>query len=165
MDSLGCDSLLEVGFEALTLEVIKTSEIEGEHLSTERVRSSVARHLGIEALYQHQLVTPSYEVEASVEIMLKATTRFDLPLTLDEVCRWHHALFPQGLSGMYDINLGVLRDDANGLMQTYCDFANTDHQGDDFIHPIVKAIVLHFLLGFIHPFGDGNGRTARALFY
>ncbi len=51
------------------------------------------------------------------------------------------------------------------LMQAYCDFANADHQGDDFIHPIVKAIILHFLLGFIHPFGDGNGRTARALFY
>ncbi len=49
-----------------------------------------------------------------------------------------------------------------------CDFANNDHSDKDpnnFIHPIVKAIILHFTIGYIHPFGDGNGRTARAIFY
>ena len=53
------------------------------------------------------------------------------------------------------------------LMQSLCDFANTNHNGIDaeFIHPVIKAMILHFLVGFIHPFGDGNGRTARALFY
>ncbi|MFC0821264.1 DUF4172 domain-containing protein [Moraxella marmotae] len=116
MDSLGFDLPLEICLEALTLEVIKTSEIEGKYLN-----SSVARHLGIEGLYQHQLVTPSYEVEVNVEMMLKATSGFDLPLTLDEVCRWHHALFPQGLSGMYGINVDALQDDANGLMQVVSD--------------------------------------------
>lgn len=52
-------------------------------------------------------------------------------------------------------------------MQSLCDFANTNHNGIDaeFIHPVIKAMILHFLVGFIHPFGDGNGRTARALFY
>ncbi len=48
-------------------------------------------------------------------------------------------------------------------IQEICDFANTE--SDPFIHPVVKAAVLHFAIGFIHPFVDGNGRTARALFY
>ena len=45
-----------------------------------------------------------------------------------------------------------------------CDFANKT-QADAFLHPILKAIVLHFWLAYDHPFVDGNGRTARALFY
>lgn len=44
-------------------------------------------------------------------------------------------------------------------------FANTLHEGDEFLHPLVKASILHFLIGYAHPFVDGNGRTARALFY
>lgn len=53
-------------------------------------------------------------------------------------------------------------------IQELCDFANETHDSsnsDNFIHPIIKAVILHFMIGFIHPFGDGNGRTARALFY
>ncbi len=186
MSSLGFDLPLEVCLEALTLEVIKTSEIEGEYLNTEQVRSSVARHLGIEALYQHQLVTPSYEVEVIVEMMLKATSRFDLPLTLDEVCRWHHALFPQGLSGMYDINVGTLRDDVNGPMQVvlgaygktkvhfeapkadrlpdelerFFRWYNDDDIGLDLT---IKAGLAHLWFVTLHPFDDGNGRLTRAL--
>lgn len=59
-------------------------------------------------------------------------------------------------------------EDVAELMNAFCDFANAEHDGfrqPEFIHPIVKAIILHFLIGYIHPFGDGNGRTARALFY
>lgn len=51
------------------------------------------------------------------------------------------------------------------LMNDFCTFANTNHDKNEFIHPIVKAIILHFLIGYIHPFADGNGRTARAVFY
>ncbi|RKZ57258.1 MAG: cell filamentation protein Fic [Gammaproteobacteria bacterium] len=49
-----------------------------------------------------------------------------------------------------------------------CEFAAKDHsnaEADEFIHPVVKATILHFMIGYIHPFGDGNGRAARALFY
>lgn len=49
-------------------------------------------------------------------------------------------------------------------MEQLCAFANTEN-GDDFIHPVIKACILHFQIGFDHPFCDGNGRTARALFY
>ena len=53
-------------------------------------------------------------------------------------------------------------------MQRLCDFANSDNSmenGSAFLHPVVKAIILHFMLAYDHPFCDGNGRTARALFY
>ncbi|KJZ16078.1 hypothetical protein TW85_04250 [Marinomonas sp. S3726] len=53
----------------------------------------------------------------------------------------------------------------NKMLESLCEFANKEHQDNDFIHPIVKAIILHFMIGYIHPFLDGNGRTARALFY
>ena len=48
------------------------------------------------------------------------------------------------------------------LIKKICDFANKD---GEFIHPIIKASILHFFMGYVHPFEDGNGRTARALFY
>lgn len=50
-------------------------------------------------------------------------------------------------------------------LQALCDFANQGDDGDYFIHPVVRAIVIHFMIGYDHPFVDGNGRTARALFY
>ncbi|MDO9475340.1 MAG: Fic family protein, partial [Pseudohongiella sp.] len=50
-------------------------------------------------------------------------------------------------------------------MQRLCDFANADESVEPFIHPVIRAILLHFMIGYDHPFADGNGRTARALFY
>jgi Fic family protein len=55
-------------------------------------------------------------------------------------------------------------EELDELMKSFCDFFNNNPK-ESFIHPIVKASILHFLIGFIHPFVDGNGRTARALFY
>ncbi|WP_395062556.1 Fic family protein [Flavobacterium sp.] len=55
-------------------------------------------------------------------------------------------------------------EELNELMQSLCDFFNNNPK-ENFIHPIVKASIMHFLIGYIHPFVDGNGRTARALFY
>jgi Fic family protein len=50
-------------------------------------------------------------------------------------------------------------------MQRLCDFANADENTEPFVHPVLRAVLLHFMLGYDHPFADGNGRTARALFY
>lgn len=50
-------------------------------------------------------------------------------------------------------------------MQRLCDFANADEVSSPFVHPVLRSILLHFMLGYDHPFADGNGRTARALFY
>lgn len=52
----------------------------------------------------------------------------------------------------------------NAMLQDLCEFANNNN-GDNFIHPIIKGIIIHFVLAYIHPFVDGNGRTARSLFY
>lgn len=52
----------------------------------------------------------------------------------------------------------------NSLLKNMCDFANNETQ-EGFIHPIIKSIILHFMLAYIHPFSDGNGRTARSLVY
>ncbi len=50
-------------------------------------------------------------------------------------------------------------------MQRLCDFANADEASLPFVHPVLRAVLLHFMIGYDHPFADGNGRTARALFY
>ena len=110
------EKTLEAQLDAVVLEVIKTAEIEGEILNNDQVRSSVARHLGIEHLYQ-SLATPTREIDAIVEMMLKASFHFNQPLTLDELFAWHRALFPTGYSGLYAIQAGRLRDDSDGAMQ------------------------------------------------
>lgn len=50
-------------------------------------------------------------------------------------------------------------------LQALCRFANAKHEAEHFLHPIIKASILHFMIGYEHPFCDGNGRTARAIFY
>lgn len=56
-----------------------------------------------------------------------------------------------------------LKKDLENLIDELCEFFNNDTK--DFIHPIIKGCIIHFMIGWIHPFTDGNGRTARALFY
>lgn len=56
-------------------------------------------------------------------------------------------------------------DEVLDRLRYLCVFANENHRETNFIHPVIKAIILHFMIGYIHPFSDGNGRTARALFY
>lgn len=61
---------------------------------------------------------------------------------------------------------GTLDDpDAAGRLQALCDFANENEEGGPFVHPVVRAILLHFWLAYDHPFVDGNGRAARILFF
>jgi Fic family protein len=62
------------------------------------------------------------------------------------------------------VHIPPTHEKIEALMEDVCDFFNGDDE-EIFIHPIVKGIILHFLIGFIHPFVDGNGRTARAVFY
>jgi Fic family protein len=70
-----------------------------------------------------------------------------------------------------DVQTGIvlhtppLQKDLDNLMKELCEFANDNKKELFFLHPISKAIIIHFLIGFIHPFADGNGRTARAMFY
>ncbi len=182
--------LADVGFslrdqaslETLTEDVIKTSEIEGEHLDIASVRSSIARRLGVDI---GALAPVDRHVEGVVEMALDATGRSDAPLTRERLLSWHSALFPTGYSGMSRIRVGAFRDDADGPMQVmsgpvgrrrvhfeappsqrleeevarFLEWVNTD-TGD---HPILKAGLGHLWFVTLHPFDDGNGRIARAV--
>lgn len=185
MHSLGFELPLEAQLDAMVLEVIKTSEIEGEVLNNEQVRSSVARHLGIEYLYE-RVEAPSREVDAIVEMMLSASFHYDTPLTLADLFAWHQALFPTGFSGMYKIRAGQLRDDSTGAMQVvsggygktkvhfeapsadrlpdelaeFLSWYNQEQKGLDLT---IKAGIAHLWFVTLHPFEDGNGRLTRAI--
>ncbi|HNR09306.1 MAG TPA: Fic family protein [Saprospiraceae bacterium] len=179
MNALGFSAKEEATLTALTLDVVKSSEIEGEQLDYDQVRSSIARRLGINTA---GLVPGNRHIEGIVEMMLDATQRYTLPLTEKRLCGWHAALFPMGYSGPYKIESGRYR---TGIMQVvsgpmgkekvhyeavepkfvkaemdkFLDWFNYDHTLD----PVLKAAIAHFWFIIIHPFDDGNGRIARAL--
>ena len=172
----------QASLAALTEDVIKTSEIEGERLDAESVRSSIARRLGVDI---GALSPVDRHVEGVVEMVLDATARCEAALTQDRLFGWHAALFPTGYSGLAQIRVGALRDDADGPMQVVSGpigrqrvhfeappaerlnaemahfsqwvNANTDD------HPIIKAGLAHLWFVTLHPFDDGNGRIARAI--
>ena len=172
----------EASLETLTLDVTKSSEIEGEKLPVDQVRSSIARHLGIEIAGE---VSSNRNVEGVVEMMLDATQRYNLSLTDERLFGWHASLFPTGRSGMYKIQVGGWRDDARGPMQvvsgaigrervhyeapeaarlpvemrTFIEWFNKVPS----IDPVLKAAIAHLWFVTIHPFDDGNGRIARAI--
>lgn len=179
MNALGFSAKEEATLTALTLDVVKSSEIEGELLNYEQVRSSIARRLGINTA---GLVPSSRHIEGVVEMMLDATQRYTSPLTEKRLFGWHAALFPTGYSGPYAIEVGTYRtgemqvvSGAMGKekihyeavqpklvkteMDKFLDWFNNDNQLD----PVLKAAIAHFWFIIIHPFDDGNGRIGRAI--
>ncbi len=179
MNALGFTAKEEATLTALTLDVIKSSEIEGELLNYEQVRSSIARRLGINTA---GLVPSSRHIEGVVEMMLDATQRYTLHLTEKRLFGWHAALFPTGYSGPYAIEVGKYRTSemqvvsgamgkekthyqaikhklVKAEMDKFLDWFNNDNQLD----PVIKAAIAHFWFIIIHPFDDGNGRIARAI--
>ena len=179
MNAMGFSEKVEATLSALTLDVVKSSEIEGELLNYEQVRSSIARRLGINTA---GLVASSRHIEGVVEMMLDATQRYDLPLTEKRLLGWHAALFPSGFSGPYEIEVGKYRtgemqvvSGAMGKeqvhyeaikpefvkkeMDSFLDWFNLDEKLDS----VLKAAIAHFWFIIIHPFDDGNGRVGRAI--
>src|ERR1039457_6498284 len=114
MEGLGFQLRTEAVLHTLTEEVLKSSEIEGEKLDRDQVRSSIARRLGIDI---GGLTPADRNVEGVVEMMLDATQGYDRPLTARRLFNWHAALFPTGRSGMSKIKVGAWRDDKTGPMQ------------------------------------------------
>jgi Fic family protein len=166
----------------LTENIVKSSAIEGEHLSHEQVRSSLAKRLGIDV---GTPPTPDRHIEGLVDVMLDATSNYTHPLTSTRLYGWHRALFPTGYSGMYKINVGAYRTDQDGPMQVGSGaygrqtvhyqapdatvlasemsaftlwFNQTSH-----IDGVLKAALAHFWFITLHPFDDGNGQLARTI--
>lgn len=182
MQSLGFALRDEAWLTTLTNDVLKTSEIEGEHFKTDQVRSSLARRLGIDI---GALAPVDRHVEGIVEVILNATQHYDQPLTEARLFAWHGALFPTGRSGLSTIRVATWRDDAKGAMQVISGAMGREkihyeappaHRLVDEMHAflmwfeqqdtldlVLKAGLAHLWFVTLHPFDDGNGRIARAL--
>ena len=182
MEALGFNFRQEAVLQTLTADVLKSSEIEGEKLDADQVRSSIARRLGMNI---GALKLADRHVEGVVEMMLDATRYYDQPLTVERLFSWHAALFPTGHSGMSKIIVGAWRDDTtgpmevvsgpigkervhfqapqakllDGQMQAFLGWFNINVDTD----PVLKAGLAHLWFVTIHPFDDGNGRIARAI--
>lgn len=183
MGALGFGLRNEAVLRTITEDVLKSSEIEGEILDKDQVRSSIARRLGIDI---GALTEADRHVEGVVQMMLDATQKFAEPLTRKRLFAWHAALFPTGQSGMNPIRVGAWRDDASGPMQVVSgpagrervhyqapDASKLPHEtraflqwfndADGSLDPVLKAGLAHLWFVTIHPFDDGNGRIARAI--
>jgi Fic family protein len=183
MESLGFTLQREAELETLTLDVLKSSEIEGERLDAGQVRSSIARRLGIETA---GTVAAERDVEGAVEMMLDATQNYAKPLSDARLYGWHAALLPTGRSGMRKIIVGAWRNDAGGPMQVVsgpvgkekvrCEapaaplldkevsaFLSWANDTSDKTDLVLRAALAHLWFVTIHPFDDGNGRIARAI--
>jgi len=182
MEALGFDLRAEAVLATLTEDVLKSSEIEGEILDKEQVRSSIAQRLGMDI---GALAPADRNVEGVVEMMLDATQKFQAPLTDERLVAWHAALFPTGRNGMTKIIVGAWRDDSAGPMQVISGLIGRERVhyeapkasrlesemaaflkwfGEDTAHdPVLKAALAHLWFVTIHPFDDGNGRIARAI--
>jgi len=182
MRDQGISSQSQATLEALTEDVLKTSEIEGEHLNPDTVRFSIATRLGVDI---GAIAPADRHVEGVVEMILDATHAHHTPLTAKRLTDWHAALFPIGQHALSAIRIGAWRNDAQGPMQvvsgpTYKQrvhfeappAAHLPAEITDFLlwfetyqdlDPLIKAGLAHLWFVTIHPFDDGNGRIARAI--
>lgn len=181
MEALGLAERNEAALQALTQEALKSSEIEGELLRGDLVRSSIARRLGLDA---GGLAPTDRRVNGLAEMVVDATQNFAQPLTKERLFSWHSSLFAGG-HGPYPIAVGRWRDDSNGPMQVVSGQLGAEkvhyeapparrleaemaaflawENGRDALDPVLKAAIAHLWFVTIHPFDDGNGRIARAI--
>lgn len=182
MDGLGFDVQSMTALNVMTEDVLRSNEIEGVILNSDKVRSSIARHLGIDTA---GLPQPDRYTEGVVQIMMDAVTNCNKPLTPERLFNWHAALFPTGRSGMYPITVGAYRtggepmqivsgamgkekvhyeappsDVVPDMMTDFLTWINSDNT---VIDPVLKAAVAHLWFVAIHPFDDGNGRLTRTI--
>ena len=182
MDGLGFNVQSMTALNVMTEDVLRSNEIEGVILNSDKVRSSIARHLGIDTA---GLPQPDHYTEGVVQIMMDAVTNCNKPLTPERLFNWHAALFPTGRSGMYPITVGAYRTGGEpmqivsgamgkekvhyeappsevvpDMMTDFLTWINSDNTVTD---PVLKAAVAHLWFVAIHPFDDGNGRLTRTI--
>jgi len=179
MESIGLHLREQTILQTLTQDVVKSSEIEGEILDASQVRSSVARHLGIE---QAALGPIDRNIDGVVKMVLDATQNFDQPITKERLFGWHRDLFPEKQIILRKITIGKWRkgpvyvvseqmgkekihfeappaERVDNEMQTFLNWINEEHS----IDLVLKAALAHLWFVTIHPFDDGNGRIGRAI--
>jgi Fic family protein len=182
VSGIGFEQGCEASADVLTEEAMKTSEIEGELLNRDSVRSSVARHLGLATF---GLPEPSRAVDGLVDVLVDATRHYSHPLTAERLQSWQAALFPTGYSGLLRIQTGQWRTGedpmqvvSGGMGREKVHFEavpslSVEKEMEQFLtwwdlgsgqtDGLVRAGIAHFYFVTIHPFEDGNGRIARAL--
>ena len=183
MKALGFNLQQEYLLKTLTEEIAQSSEIEGEILNKNEVRSSIAKRLNIDNFTP---IASSHYIDGIVEMMIDATHNYKQNLSLERLCGWHAALFPTGYSGMYKIKVGCLRDDQDGPMQVVSSalghetvyyeapaasllpqyikqFLSWINNHNSCGNQILKSAIAHLWFITLHPFEDGNGRIARAI--
>ena len=179
LNNLGFDNKLQAMAENLTHDVVQSSEIEGVSLNTEEVRSSIARHLGIDNV---KYTAPSHYVESVVKVMLDAVEHYMQPLTKETLCRWQSAFFPTGYSDGFPVEVGCYRTHEEHIVSGIFGRERihyiapapqlVENEMTKFIQwfnqppstsSIVQSGIAHLWFVSIHPFEDGNGRLARIL--
>ena len=181
MQGVGFNVQNATSLDVMVEDVLRSSEIEGELLNADRVRSSIARHLGLST---EGLPEPDHYTEGVVQVMLDAVRSSNKPLTHERLFNWHAALFPTGRSGMYPITVAAYRvgiepmqvvsgamgrekvhyeappsDVVPSMMDEFLDWVN----GEQNIDPILKAAIAHLWFVAVHPFEAGNGRLTRTI--
>lgn len=179
MNALGFSSKEEFALKTLTMDVVQSSEIEGEQLDYDKVRSSIARRLGLEL---GGLVASDRNVDGVVDMILDATKNYQNTLTDERLFGWHAALFPTGYSGSHKIEVANYRNDvmqivsgAMGKEKVHYEAISADKvkkemdrfliwfNSENELDLVLKAAIAHFWFIIVHPFDDGNGRIARAI--
>jgi hypothetical protein len=187
LESLGLSARDESTLDVLTEDAMRTSEIEGERLDEQAVRSSFARRLGVDVA-KHR--AGSRSIDGLVEVLLDAMWKCNEPLTSTRLCSWHGSLFPTGYSGMSKVEVGRWRTKQTGPMrvvsgpigrqkvhfeappadrvtremQGFIDWFNSAEPVDPVVlDPVVRSGIAHLWFVTVHPFSDGNGRIARAI--
>lgn len=172
---------MEAQVEILVKDGINTSAIEGERINVDSIRSSIARRLGLPTA---GLPVPPRAVDGLVEVLLDATTRYSVPLTVKRLCGWQAALFPTGYSGLYPIKTGALRGEEpmrivsgpigrekihfeapprNQLVKMFDQFITWFNESPKDLDGLLRTSIAHLWFVIVHPFEDGNGRLARAI--
>jgi Fic family protein len=182
MEGLGFALRDDAKLRVFTEDVVRSSEIEGQTLNAEAVRSSIARKLGIDI---GGLKPTDRDIEGIVDVILDATTRFAEPLTVERLQGWHTSLFPAGRSGLSRIETGEWRTAESGPMQVVSGTLGREvvhfeappstiiddeigrflewYEREDELFPVIDAGLAHLWFVTIHPFEDGNGRIGRAI--
>ncbi|MDR1418669.1 MAG: Fic family protein [Endomicrobium sp.] len=179
MQQFGFGIQQEAMLNALTEEITKSSEIEGEILNSQQVRSSLARRLNIKL---ENPVPESHHIDGIVQAMMDAVNNYKMPLTDERLFGWHASLFPTGYSGMHKIKIAAYRTEEMQVVSSknYRDLIHYEApspkkvsaQMKEFLswlnangneNPLLKAAIAHLWFVIIHPFDDGNGRLTRSI--